>query len=132
MLLLGKYESLGVLGRGSMGTVHAASPADSPGATVVVKVLRAGLADTARLRQSFDREVQYTARLRHPYIVRVLDAGFDRAAGPCIVMEFIRGVTWRPCSRRTAGSPRPASAGWSADCARSCRPPTTRGSSTGT
>src|SRR5215218_10442903 len=93
MLLLGKYESLGVLGRGSMGTVHAARPADSPATTVVVKVLRPQVADTARARQSFDREVQYTARLRHPYVVRVLDAGVDAQAGPCIVMEFVPGTT---------------------------------------
>src|SRR5918911_4881197 len=92
-LLLGKYESLGVLGRGSMGTVHAARPADSPAATVVVKVLRPEVAEAGRGRQAFDREVQYTARLRHPYVVRVLDAGIDPQAGPGIVMEFVPGTT---------------------------------------
>ncbi|MBO0699968.1 MAG: serine/threonine protein kinase, partial [Zavarzinella sp.] len=99
----------------SMGTVHAARPADSPAATVVVKVLRTEVADTARLRQSFDREVQYTARLRHPYIVRVLDAGFDPAAGPCIVMEFVPGTTLERVlakERRLA----PPRAGWLAGC----------------
>src|SRR5262245_65477546 len=76
-----------------MGTVHAARPADSPATTVVVKVLKPQVADTVRTRQAFDREVQYTARLRHPYIVRVLDAGIDPQAGPCIVMEFVPGTT---------------------------------------
>jgi serine/threonine protein kinase len=98
-----------------MGTVHAARPADSPAATVVVKVLRAGLADTARLRQSFDREVQYTARLRHPYIVRVLDAGFDRAAGPCIVMEFVPGTTLEQVLAKERRL-NPHRAGWLAGC----------------
>src|SRR5262245_31124262 len=93
MLLLGKYESLGVLGRGSMGTVHAARPADSPATTVVVKVLKPQAAHTVRTRQAFDREMQYTSRLRHPYIVRVLDAGIDSQVGPCIVMEFVPGTT---------------------------------------
>jgi serine/threonine protein kinase len=93
MRFLGKYESLGVLGRGAMGTVHAARPDQNRADTVVVKVMRGNLVDTPRARQFFDREVQYTARLRHPFIVRVLDAGVDPQAGPCIVMEFVPGTT---------------------------------------
>jgi serine/threonine protein kinase len=93
MHFLGKYESLGVLGRGSMGTVHAARPDHDPACTVVVKVMRSDMVDTPRARQFFDREIQYTSRLRHPYIVRVLDAGVDAHAGPCIVMEFVPGTT---------------------------------------
>lgn len=93
MLFLGKYESLGVLGAGSMGQVHAARPAADRATTVVVKVLKREIADTPRARQFFDREVAYTSRLRHPYIVRVLDAGFDPQAGPCLVLEFVSGYT---------------------------------------
>ena len=93
MLLLEKYESLGVLGRGSMGKVHAARPIDDPATTVVVKVMRKELADSPRARELFEREIRYTARLNHPYIVRVLNAGVDEAAGPCIVMEFVPGIT---------------------------------------
>jgi serine/threonine protein kinase len=93
MRLLGKYESLGILGRGGMGQVHAARPQDNPAVTVVVKVMRRELTDTPRARQIFDREVKYTTRLRHPYVVRILDAGVDPSAGPCIVMEFVPGVT---------------------------------------
>jgi serine/threonine protein kinase len=93
MRFLGKYDSVGVLGRGGMGQVHAAQPVDDPATTVVVKVMRQDLADTPRARENFEREVKYTARLRHPYAVRVLDAGTDRAVGPCIVMEFVPGIT---------------------------------------
>ena len=100
LLLLGKYESLGVLGRGGMGQVHAARPRDDPAATVVVKVLKPELADTPTGRQSFAREVQYTARLKHPYVVRVLDAGVDAQVGPCIVMEFVPGTTLEEVIRK--------------------------------
>jgi eukaryotic-like serine/threonine-protein kinase len=100
LLLLGKYESLGVLGRGGMGQVHAARPRDNPATTVVVKILKPELADTPTGRQSFAREVQYTARLRHPYVVRVLDAGVDPEAGPCIVMEFVPGTTLEQVLRK--------------------------------
>jgi len=90
---LEKYESLGVLGRGGRGPVHAARPVDDPAKTVVVKVLRDDRADSARARQLFEREARYAARLRHPYIVRILDAGMDAAAGPCVVTEFVPGST---------------------------------------
>jgi eukaryotic-like serine/threonine-protein kinase len=90
---LNKYESLGVLGLGSMGQVHAARPIIDPATTVVVKVMRADLEGGPRARQLFEREASYTARLRHPYIVRVLETGFDEEAGPCVVMEFVPGAT---------------------------------------
>ena len=90
---LGKYESLGVLGMGSMGQVHACRPEDDPATTVVVKVMRADRDDSPRARQLFEREAKYAARLRHPYIVRILDAGVDDEAGPCVVMEFVPGST---------------------------------------
>ena len=92
MLFLGRYESLGVLGRGSMGEVHAARPTDDPATTVVVKMMRGDLADTPRARQQFEREISYSARLHHPYIVQVLDAGVDAVAGPCVVMAFVPGA----------------------------------------
>jgi serine/threonine protein kinase len=90
---LDKYDSLGVLGLGSMGQVHAARPVDDPATTVVVKVMRADLTGGPRARQAFEREARYAARLRHPYIVRVLDVGVDSEAGPCVVLEFVPGIT---------------------------------------
>jgi eukaryotic-like serine/threonine-protein kinase len=89
--LLDKYESLGLLGHGSMGQVYVARPADDPATTVVVKVMRSDVADGPRARQLFEREARYTARLQHPYIVRVLDIGVDETSGPCVVMEFVPG-----------------------------------------
>ena len=93
MQFLGKYDSLGVLGRGGMGQVHVARVIDDPVRTVVIKIIRPELADTPRAQQFFEREVKYTARLRHPFIVRLLETGIDPDAGPCIVMEFVPGIT---------------------------------------
>ena len=90
---LDKYESLGVLGRGSMGQVHATRTND-PATTVVVKIMRPDLTgNTLGPASSSTARLKYTARLRHPYIVRVMDAGIDLDAGPCIVMEFVPGTT---------------------------------------
>jgi len=101
MLFLGQYESLGVLSRGSMGLVHACRPTDDPSATVVVKVMRPDLAAAnQRAHQFFLSEIKYTARLRHPYVVRVLDGGVDPVAGPCIVMEFVPGTTLEQLLKR--------------------------------
>src|SRR5688572_29015426 len=115
MRFLGKYDSLGVLGIGSMGQVYAARPADDPATTVVVKVMRADLSGGARARQLFDSEARYTAKLRHPYLVRVLDAGVDDDAGPCVVMEFVPGATLEAVLKKVgrAGIHR---AGWLAGC----------------
>jgi len=115
MRLLEKYESLGVLGRGSMGQVHAARPLDDPATTVVVKVMRKELADSPRAREMFEREIRYTARLHHPYIVRVLNAGVDPIAGPCIVMEFVPGVTLESILEKEKRLP-VGRAGWLAAC----------------
>ena len=93
MVFIDRYESLGVLGNGSIGRVYLARPIADPASTVVVKVLRRDLADPGRARQFFEREITYTARLNHPYIVRVLDSGLDPEAGPCLVMEFVPGTT---------------------------------------
>ena len=52
MRFLDKYDSLGVLGRGSMGQVHAARAPDDPTKMVVVKVMRPDVADTPRAESS--------------------------------------------------------------------------------
>src|SRR5262245_46794982 len=93
LLFLDRYESLGVLGLGSMGQVHAARPVDDPATTVVVKIMRTDRSGGPRAGALVEREARYAARLRHPYVVRVLDAGMDPDAGPCVVMEFVPGVT---------------------------------------
>src|SRR5688500_8069511 len=110
MLFLEKYESLGVLGYGSMGEVHLARPADDRATTVVVKVVRSDRAATPAARQALEREVRYAARLRHPYVVRVLDAGVDPDAGPCVVMEYVPGQTLAEVLGRDGRLPAPRAA----------------------
>jgi serine/threonine protein kinase len=87
--LRGRYVAVRFLGSGSMGRVWLARPAHDPGTAVVVKVMHAAAAS----RRSFASEAQSLARLRHPYIVRLIDADGDDPAGPCLVMEYIPGVT---------------------------------------
>ncbi|MBM4034164.1 MAG: hypothetical protein FJ291_20630 [Planctomycetes bacterium] len=71
---VGGFEVLGTLGRGGMGTVLKARQT-STGRIVALKVLPRRLARDERFVTRFIREAFAAARLRHPHIVQVYDAG---------------------------------------------------------
>ena len=90
-VLGGRYELRALVGRGGMGEVYeAADPVLDR--TVAVKVLRPELAADRRSAARFEREARMAARLSHPRIVAVYDAGRhdDRVF---IVMEHVAGPT---------------------------------------
>lgn len=82
----GRYRLDGVVGRGGMGTVYRALDLRL-NRTVAIKVLRSvERADADR----FEAEIQILARLTHPGLVRLLDAG-DLASRPYLVLDLIEG-----------------------------------------
>ncbi|MCA2979161.1 MAG: serine/threonine protein kinase [Myxococcaceae bacterium] len=83
------------LGRGGMGTVFRAHHR-ALGRDVAVKVLSPELSKDAEARARFEREAHALARLDHPHIVRVHDAGVEDE-DPFVVMELVEGG---PVSRR--------------------------------
>ncbi|MCA8964734.1 MAG: serine/threonine protein kinase [Planctomycetes bacterium] len=88
----GRYLLCERLGEGSMGVVHRAVHVDT-GRSVALKLLRGGHASDAMLRR-FRSELTMLARLRHPGIVDVLDAGYaeiDSNREPFLVMELVEG-----------------------------------------
>ncbi len=91
-IYLGKYETMRLLGEGGMGSVFLARhlELDEP---VVVKVMHSHIAGDPKFRESFQRETVLMAGFQHPNAVQFLDASSDDPNGPCIVMEFIPGVT---------------------------------------
>jgi hypothetical protein len=97
-VLAGRYELRALLGRGGMGEVYeAADPVLDR--TVAVKVLRQDLAADGRSGARFEREARTAARLSHPRIVAVYDAG--RHDGRVfIVMEHVAGSTLVDALRR--------------------------------
>ncbi|HEY8503002.1 MAG TPA: serine/threonine-protein kinase [Gemmataceae bacterium] len=99
-VVLGRYEVVGYLGRGSMGQVYVARPKDAPSVLVVVKRMNDHVAAQPRFRQLFQRELQAMRRFRHPYAVRLFDGSLDDPHGPCIVMEYIPGETLEVVLRR--------------------------------
>jgi hypothetical protein len=91
--VLGKYTIAGFLGEGSNARVYVASNADNPAAPVVVKLVKEHILANPRFRQFFDAEVRSMARFHHPYAVRLLDASLDEPLGPCLVLDYIPGLT---------------------------------------
>jgi Protein kinase domain len=91
---VGRYELLGVAGRGGMAVVYVARQAEL-GRDVALKELAAfHLADqdvTAR----FLRESQLAGSLSHPNIVTVFDA-FEHDGVPYLAMEYLERGSLRP------------------------------------
>ncbi len=90
---VGRYLTEAILGRGGMGLVLRARD-DLLQRLVAVKVIlpRYLLADPAAgLR--FLREAEIVARLQHPHIIRVLDAGLD-AGIAYLTFEYVSGKSY--------------------------------------
>ena len=87
-----RYPRERPLGHGGMATVYLArdEELDRP---VAVKVLSENLAADAALRERFLREARLAARLSHPNVVSVYDAGETEKGLPYIVMEYVPGTT---------------------------------------
>jgi len=86
---LGPWRLIEPVSEGGMGLVYQAERDDGAfEKTVAVKLLR--LRGTG-LGELIQRECQLLARLDHPGICRLLDAGLDEASGPFLVMEWIEG-----------------------------------------
>ena len=91
-IFLGRYELGKLLGEGGMGRVYLARQADL-NRQVVVKVMHDHIAADPKFRERFQRETLLMARFQHPYVVALYDASLNDPAGPCIVMEYIKGIT---------------------------------------
>ena len=97
-LLAGRYQVGELIGRGGMADVY--SGVDSRlGRRVAIKLLRPALAADPTFRARFRREAQDAAKMAHPTIVRIFDAGEETHVEPdgsetqlpFIIMEFVDG-----------------------------------------
>ncbi len=89
--LVGPYRLLRLLGEGGMGQVWLAERADGVyRRPVALKLLRAGYADpNLRLRFSHEREI--LARLEHPHLAQLLDAGVGEQGQPYLALAYVEG-----------------------------------------
>jgi serine/threonine-protein kinase len=91
-VFLGRYEATRLLGEGGMGRVYLAQQLDL-GRKVVIKVMHDHIAADPKFLERFQRETLLMARFQHPYAVTLYDASINDPQGPCIVMEYIKGIT---------------------------------------
>jgi eukaryotic-like serine/threonine-protein kinase len=88
---LGAYTLVSMMGQGGMGSVWLARRSDGRfEGLVAVKLLNASLVGQAG-EQRFKREGSILARLRHPHIARLIDAGLSGSGQPYLVLEHVDG-----------------------------------------
>lgn len=87
---IGRYRIGRRIAEGGMGAVYEAEQ-DNPRRVVALKVVRPNLTSPEVLRR-FVHEARILARLHHPGIAQVYEAGLADDGQPFFAMEFIRGL----------------------------------------
>lgn len=88
---VGPYRITGELGRGGMGIVFEAEREDL-GKRVALKIAREALLSPDRVSR-FQIEQRVLARLQHPHIAQLHDAGVTPEGSPYFAMEIVDGET---------------------------------------
>src|SRR5215469_14884334 len=102
-LVGGRYRLDAEIGRGGMSTVYRAfdTVLERP---VAIKLMHREIASDSDQLERFRREARSVARLNHPHIVTVIDAGEEQAEDgsgtPYIVLEYVEGETLKELIRR--------------------------------
>jgi serine/threonine-protein kinase len=90
-VLSGRYRLEAKLGSGGMSTVYLARD-DTLDRPVAVKVMHREMSEQEDQLQRFRQEARAVAKLTHPNVVSVIDAGED-GGHPYIVFEYVKGET---------------------------------------
>jgi hypothetical protein len=90
-VLSGRYKLEAKLGSGGMSTVYLANDGTLDRA-VAVKVMHREMSEQADQLERFRQEARAVAKLSHPNVVAVIDAGED-GGHPYIVFEYVEGET---------------------------------------
>ncbi len=89
---LGRYDVLAKIAGGGMASIYLGRSTEDAREVVALKVMRQGAQESDELVKMFVDEATLLARLRHPAIVRTIEAGVDNGQR-FIAMELMQGVT---------------------------------------
>ncbi len=87
---VGPYLIDRLIGRGGMGSVYLAQQSEPIRRRVALKVIKVGM-NTREVVARFELERQALARMEHPGIAQVLDAGSTNEGAPYFAMEYVNG-----------------------------------------
>src|SRR5262245_55759464 len=91
-LVAGKYELVGLIGRGGMGSVWEGRHT-SLGTRVAIKFIDSEYANSQEARTRFDKEARAAARIQSKHAIQIFDHGITEDGKPFIVMEYLLGET---------------------------------------
>ena len=90
-LIVGTYRLVSLIGQGGMGSVWLAERCDGRfEGRAAVKLLNLGLMGRA-IEGRFRREGHILAKVTHPHIAHLIDAGVTEAGQPYLVLELVEG-----------------------------------------
>jgi serine/threonine protein kinase len=90
--LVGNFKLLQKIGEGGMGVVFMAEQLRPIRRKVAFKIIREGM-NSKQIIARFEAEREALARLDHPNVTRILDAGVTNTGRPYFVMELVRGTS---------------------------------------
>ena len=102
-LINGRFRLEEQVGSGGMSTVYRAFD-ETLERTVAIKLMHRSLSGDPDQLERFRREARAAARLSHPHVVTVIDAGEDDGH-PFIVFEYVDGETLKSRIKRTGPLP---------------------------
>jgi eukaryotic-like serine/threonine-protein kinase len=102
-LTIGPYKLKRFLGEGGMGVVWLAQRTDAGNEIAMKFLLHASLSPLRRER--FSREIRHLAKLNHPYIARMYDAGSLPDGIPWLAMEYVNGTPLTSYCRQPSRTP---------------------------
>lgn len=99
-----RYQVIGVIGSGAMGTVVRCSDTSLRNSDVVLKFLKQDYVQDAKQFERFKNEALLMRELNHPNIVHVYDLRCTQGTTHYITMEFIEGSSLKMVMEDLPGS----------------------------
>ena len=114
--IAGRFQLEEKIGTGGMSTVYRAFDPTLE-RWVAIKLMHRDISSDPDQLERFRREARAVARLNHPHVVTVIDAGEDEGS-PYIVFEYVEGETLKDRIRRMGRLPVPEAVAYAIEIAR--------------